>query len=181
MTIRKMATRDIPVVSAIDSELYKNAITETELLQEITDKNNGTKNPLTAPIVAVNDQGEVVGYTRFDRRVGTTDSLAIFRISTAPGQGRQGVATEMVMHVRSKLKEMKCNSIFAKVHQDRIPAMNLFAKCGFNCTGTEDVSQGDESFEAYDFEYSVPLDDRNPRHIASIAKACREERAGKEE
>lgn len=175
MKIRKMKATDIPEVIAIESETYTNPISEADLHTEIKNKNNGTEHPSLAPVVAVED-GEVVGYTMFDRYDNSRNSLALLIVSTAKGKGRQGIATELINHIKKKMKALKYSSIVARVHQDRIPAMNFLAKLGFACTGIDNTVMNDKECEVYNFNYTVPLDDRNPRHIAKIAKECKEAR-----
>jgi len=181
MKIRKMTVKDVPAVIAIDKTHFKSPMSESELIQGFKDRSNGAGNAAASPIVSIGDQGGVVGYALFGKHVDTKGTLAIFRIAVAKDCERQGVATGMIDHIKSKTKVMKCRSVVSKVHQERIPAMNLFAKHGFTCTGTRDFTQGEESFEVYDFCYSVPLDDLSARHIAKIAKSCREERVNRKE
>lgn len=181
MKIRKMKPSDIPAVIKIESETYENPVSETDLLKEIKSKNGGAEHPSLAPIVTFDQAGEVVGYLLFDRCPGSMKSLALAIVSTRKDCGRQGIATEMISYVKKKMKVLKYTSIVANVHQDRVPAQTLLAKSGFVCTGTYVAEMDDKTFEVCKFEYSVPLDDLSSRHIARIAKECREARASKQE
>jgi predicted N-acetyltransferase YhbS len=180
MQIRKMKPADIPEVVAIESSHYENPISETDLHKEIKNKNNGSEHPSLAPVVAVED-GEIAGYCLFDRCGRSSKSLTLLIVSTMKGKERQGIATKLVNHVKKKMKTLRYRSITARVHQDRIPAMNFLASSGFNCTGTDDTKIGEKQCEIYNFSYSIPMDDLSARHIAKIAKECREARASRQE
>jgi|TARA_R110000824_G_scaffold172833_2_gene350799 L-amino acid N-acyltransferase YncA len=181
MKIRKMTAKDIPAVIKIESESYENAISESELFSEIRNKSNGTESPILAPIVTCDDLGDVVGYAMFDRADEAKSVLTLLVISTAKSNRREGVASGMVGYIKKKMKTLKCESITARVHQDRIPAQNFLAKSGFDCSGIDVTEVNEKECEIYNFNYSVPMDDLSARHIAKIAKQCREARAAKEE
>lgn len=174
MKIRKMRPEDASAVIAIESESYKNPISQSELLNEIKTKGQST----LAPIVTCNDAGDVVGYLLVGAIPGK--SLALTIVSTKKGCERQGVALRMIERAKDAMKSMRLTSIVANVHQDRVAAQKLLAKAGFVCTGTYMSEMDDEEFEVCKFSYSVPMDDLSNRHIARIAKECREARASKQ-
>lgn len=172
MKIRKMKTSDIPAVIEIESETYENPISEKDLCKEIQNKNNGSTHPSLAPIVTCNDDGEVVGYLLFEKPL-DVGVMVLVIVSTKKEFERQGIATGMMNYMKSKMKELRCISVEAHVHQDRVAAQCLLAKSGFSCTKTYDSEMNGKEFEVCQFSYSVPLDDLSDRHIAKIAKECR--------
>lgn len=176
MKIRKMTPNDIPTVVAIESETYSEPISESDLHKEIKNKNNGSEHPSLAPIVATEDD-EVIGYALFDRDHRNSKSLILLVVATAKSKGRQGVAAKLIEYIKGKMKALKCSGIStALVHQDRLPAQNFLSKMGFTCTEIEGSEFNGEECESYRFNYSVPLDDLSSRHIAKIAKECKEAR-----
>ena len=119
MAIRMINRGDVFEVLEIERKSFKHPLTRVEFLDMITSKN------FSCVVFEVNES--VVAYMIFSTV--RSDHL-ITGIAVAPEYRFQGIATELIQHLKCAMRVNK-SEIVASMYQSNVPAMKLFHKNKF--------------------------------------------------
>ncbi|MBE5738263.1 MAG: ribosomal-protein-alanine N-acetyltransferase [Clostridiales bacterium] len=82
----------------------------------------------TSMTIVVEDMGRVIGYIHYSIAL---DEAELIKIVVSGDYRRQGIASRLLSHTSSILKEKGVKIVFLEVRIDNDPAKNLYEKNGF--------------------------------------------------
>jgi ribosomal-protein-alanine N-acetyltransferase len=122
-TMRRMETRDLDGVLAIERESFSNPWGEMTFRGEIQNKN------ISHPLVAVHTADKkVIGYILY---WAIKDEVQVNNIAVAARHRRSGVAEGMMRHVLGAVRTAGAAFVSLEVRFSNAPAQALYAKLGF--------------------------------------------------
>jgi len=122
MSLREMAWPDIPVLAALDAELFRDdAWSEPTWWAELAGR------PGRDYVVAVDGDG-ITGYAGLDHGGDVAD---VMTIAVAPGAQRRGLGDELLTELVARAGRGGAGALMLEVRADNGPALRLYARHGF--------------------------------------------------
>jgi ribosomal-protein-alanine N-acetyltransferase len=122
VTLRAMTWLDIPVLAALEPELFgADAWSEASWWSELAQR------PRRSYVVA-EDDGEIAGYGGIDRAGEVADVMTI--AVAPPAQGR-GWGRRLMGHLVTDARDSGAEQLMLEVRADNVPAQRLYRTTGF--------------------------------------------------
>lgn len=119
--VRRMASRDIDRVAALEREIFADAWHREAFAREL----DGRKN---MPWVVVDAGGDILGYMIAWFVV---DEAHLGNIAVAPGSRKRGIGQSLLDELFAECRERRVRHVFLEVRASNMEAQNLYQKNGF--------------------------------------------------
>ena len=123
VTLRPMSWTDIPVLAALDAELFAHdAWAEETWWAELAGR------PRRTYVVATAADGEVVGYAGLDLGGDVAD---VMTVAVAPSARGTGLGDLLMTTLLDRAAQSGAQAVMLEVRADNTPALGLYARHGF--------------------------------------------------
>jgi ribosomal protein S18 acetylase RimI-like enzyme len=132
VTIRNLLEGDRAVLTTFGQNLPKNDITHPEIITRLA---NAAHAENWRQIIAVTDEGEIVGYTAALRMPGWSNHVANIRLIVLPSYRRSGLGMHLAQAIVEAARELGATKVTVDMLAALTAGQAIFSRLGFAVEG----------------------------------------------